>query len=495
MVTAGRQFGAWLVMALAWTPALVHAQPAPAGVGGAQTIAAIAYADAYTDHPQVAGVRNQRTLTLEAREWALRDDLPADRALAVIDALGPEAARRQQLDRFVFLGIAARLVIGPSAALQPDRLLVTETTARHALLLGWARALVDAAEPARLLRRSPQLAQAGAIQLLERAAELAPGLQAAQLALAAARVAASPADCGAHTALAAAARADLAQTVRLAAAESVIHWLKVQATALPATCVLVKERATRLDAPVQLRPPLAEPGPQSGPQPGQGAGRPSRTAPSADQGQRVFGAVFVVAAPFFRGWMDEPLVRNLALRTPLDEVALATTLASDRHGDRSLAVLNASLHNRRVGVFGHADLGWRAVLRAKGLAEADEGQQGRLKVTDLTPVEALVLGYAYAIANRPATAGASALARDASPEALFAHARGGLPMDSVLGQVIAPALQVDRETVPCQAASRAEALRVVVGKATRLPVAAAAALVSALQTVEAACPTPIEPQR
>lgn len=449
-------------------------------------VAALAYADAYADHPLVAEVRSQRTLTLANRELALRDELPADRALAVIDAVGTEAVRRQQLDRFVLIGIAGRLAVGLSGALHPDNVPLSQATARHALLLGWARTLADGDKPVQLLRRSTRLAEAGAVQLLERAAELAPASQAARLALATARVAAAPrADCTAWTALAEAARLQVAEPVRLAAAESALQWLKGQLSALPAACVLVTERSSRLDAALQLAPPVAE----------DAQSRGGRLPATAQGPERTFGAVFVLAAPLFKGWLDDPLVRNLALRTPLDETALAGALAADPTGDRSIAILNASLHNRRIGVFGHASLAWHALLRAKGLIDADEGQQGRLKISDLTPVEAAVLGYAYAIANRPASAAAQVSARDASPEALFAHARGNLPLGAVAGPLVMLGLQVDRETSPCQAATRAEALRVVAGK-SKLPAAALQQLVAALQTVELGCkeaPPPVAP--
>ncbi|MBM4345622.1 MAG: hypothetical protein FJ100_19800, partial [Deltaproteobacteria bacterium] len=234
----------------------------------------------------------------------------------------------------------------------------------------------------------------------------------------------------------------------------------------------------RASLPIQLPPPLAE-------EPG-----PARERPPPPDRAGDAQAALVVAAPFFRGYLSDPVVRALVGRTPLFEALLVEVLAADAQGDRTIAVLNAALHGRRTGAWNLADLAWRAVVRAQGLGEADPDQQQRLTVAELKPVQALALAYGLMIGQgaRP-THAHSRLAAQADVETLLAAAKGAMPIDAKLGTLVALGWLVDgdRGRDPCRAARRAEALRVTVAKAD-LPAAAAVAFIEGLRVVEAACP-------
>ena len=158
--------------------------------------------------------------------------------------------------------------------------------------------------------------------------------------------------------------------------------------------------------------------------------------------------------------------------------------------DTAVAALNASLHNRRIGVMTNADVAWWAVLRSLGLSEADKDQQNRLTVAELSGVQALTLGYGYALGGRNTELSrGTGLAKDTPPRELLEYARTRLPMDALLGPLMAQAhlIDLDRQTDRCKAARRAEALRAAIGHGS-LPDAAKQAMTEALVAVEKACP-------
>lgn len=431
---------------------------------------------AYREHPLVAQIRDQGLLQLHDRERLLRDELPADRALAALDSLGAAAMARHAVERYLLVGIAGRLAVGPSGSARIDNLLTTEASARHALLLGWARALRDAGQPAKLMVYSAKLQSAGAVQLLELASKKAPNWQVAVVAAALARAEADPrpGPCQHAKDLDKAMRFAGQEALRLDAAEGV-QTLALALVAPPeARCG--PELTVRLKKPLQLPPPKAEQLPAT------------QRAPAGDG--HVFGDAFATAAPVFRGWLSDPLVKKLALRTPLDDVALAETLKTSANGDAAVAALNASLHNRRIGVMTNADVAWWAVLRSLGLSDADKDQQNRLKLSDLSGVQALALGYGYALGGRNTELSrGTGLAKDAPPRELLEYARTRLPMDALLGPLMAQAHLVDleRQKDRCQAARRAEALAAAIAQGS-LPAAAKLAMTEALVAVQKACP-------
>lgn len=437
---------------------------------------------AYREHPLVADVRSQGLVRLEDRERMLRDELPADRALAAIDAVGPAALRRHAVERFLLIGITGRLTVGPSGSLRVENVRTAEASARHALLLGWARALVYAGEPARLLATSDRLQHAGAVQLLDLAAKKAPGWQVAVVAAALARAEAEQQLGPCHLAknLDKAMRFSGKEALRLDAAERVQSLVRGLVSGANARCG--PELTARVLAPIQLPPAKPD--------------APANTGRAPRSDGHLFGEAFAAAAPIFPGWLDQPLVKRLALRTPLDDVALAELIRQDKTGDAVVAALNASLHNRRIGVLANADVAWWAVLRSLGLSDADRDQQGRVKLSDLSAVQALALGYGYAIGNRNTELSRGpGLARDTPPKELLEYARSRLPMDALLGPLMAQAHAVDleRRSDPCKAARRAEALRAAIGHGA-LPAPAKQAMSDTLQSVEKACTAPAAPQ-
>ncbi len=445
--------------------------PEPAGL-----VAAWQPWRAYQEHPLVAQIRDQGLLQVHDRERLLRDDLPADRALAALDSLGGAAMTRHAVERYLLVGIAGRLAVGPSGSARIDNLQTSEASARHSLLLGWARALRDAGQPAKLLVHSDKLQSAGAVQLLELAAKKAPTWQVATVAAALARAEADPRPgaCQLAKNLDKAMRFSGQEALRLAAAERVQGLALALATAPAARCG--PELAQKVSKPIQLPPAKAEAAPKSG------------RAPAGDG--HVFGDAFATAAPVFRGWLSDPLVKKLAMRTPLDDVALAEAIKTSANGDTAVAALNASLHNRRIGVMTNADVAWWAVLRSLGLSEADKDQQNRLTVAELSGVQALTLGYGYALGGRNTELSrGTGLAKDTPPRELLEYARTRLPMDALLGPLMAQAhlIDLDRQTDRCKAARRAEALRAAIGHGS-LPDAAKQAMTEALVAVEKACP-------
>jgi hypothetical protein len=196
---------------------------------------------------------------------------------------------------------------------------------------------------------------------------------------------------------------------------------------------------------------------------------------------------FVVSAPVFRGWLQDPWVAQVVARAPLDDALADALFAADRTGDRLLAALNAAgLVQRRSGRE-LEDWLWRAVRRRHAVDAA-----APVNVAQLGGVEAVALAYAGALDHRGlATPAESDDAARALPARLFAHGRSLLPGDALLGPLLANGhlVDVERARSACGARQRVDALRFVIHKGA-LPTAARVALVQALDAVAAQCSTP-----
>jgi hypothetical protein len=440
--------------------------------------------EAYADHPLVAEVARVHFLTFETRDRLLQSATPSDRALAVVDAMGAGAAAND-MDRFVTQAIQAKAVIGPSGALKKSMLGLDVLDARAALALGWTRALVHAGDPAKLARTGNKIDDAGAIALLQRAVALAPDAQAPKVALALALAAAGDKDTKKHCKLAVdlltAARAGGKEPLRLATAE------KVATLAGPHAKACKGKELEAFQGAIQLPPPVAE-------APVEPVGRPTSGRPLASAPAHPFRDAFVVTAPVFRGWVQDQAVQKVLLPGGrLDEVQVAEALKLDPTGDRAIVLLNTSLLSMRVAQEDNADIAWWAIARGHGLQDAPDKQK-LLKVTDLTPAEAMVYGYARAAASLFAAGPADGTARLASPQELFAYGKGKLPANALVGPVmqLAHFIDLDRAVDPCKARTRADGLRFVVQK-SNLPAAAQAPLLQALDTVAADCPQAAAP--
>ncbi|MBI5607816.1 MAG: hypothetical protein HY902_02940 [Deltaproteobacteria bacterium] len=437
--------------------------------------------EAYAQHPLVAAARQGPGLPVAVSEALFSERLSADRALAAVDALAAEGLKTHEVDKVLLAVIAKQAGASRGPVDLPEQLAVAALAPKQALLLGWLRARLDAARPEALLRRGDQAGDAGALQLLEQAAAQEPGWQVAHVALQIARWVALPQqrNCAQLQKIVAAAREPGQLPLALPAAQAAIDLALRLDKATPLCPPEVRQDWAR---PLQLPPPAPEDYRPPGVRP---------PPPTTPRGHPELDAL-LLAAPVFRGWIAQPLVKSMVLRTPLLPAPLAASLDADATGDTALAAVNASLYNDRTPISDHVVVAWEALLLRRGLADADRERQDQIAVRDLVPVEAAVLGYARALAgpiSGPTDPGQPA--RLAPAEALFDRARGGLPAQAQLGPLWALALPIEplRARDACAAARRAEALRVVVQKSA-LPAEAQQALVSALQIVERACPPP-----
>lgn len=438
--------------------------------------------EAYLDLPVVAEVRAAGYLTMVTREKALSPRTPSDRALAIVDAVGAEEAARNGVDRFVLRGLQARLTLGPSGARGARDARVDEVDARQALVLGWARALAAGDDRTLLTRRGTRLDQAGAVQLLEIAVRRAPAEQAHHVALALARAAAEPSGrkaCAHALALHRAARQAGTQPIRQALAD------RLDALAAPLDRACKPKELEPFATPAQLpAPPPVDEEPEVVP-----ADRPRPRVVGLAGGAHPFGVAFVLTAPVFKGWMADPTVTKLAARSRLDEIMLEKVLETDPTGDLTIAVMNASVLMQRISLRDNADVAYMAIVRKKKLLDAPPERQKGLKITELTGPEAMALGYAYALTGRglqpPSSDG---LARSATPQQLWAHGKGLIPANAVLGPIMVHAHQIDleREADLCLPVKRVDALRFIVQR-SQLPELARPPLLHALDTVEAQC--------
>ncbi len=438
------------------------------------------YAEAYLEHPVVVEVRSAGYLTLVTRERALDRRIPSDKALAIIDAIGPEGVASNNVDPFVTQAIQARLTLGPSGALRKQDITVDNLDARQALVLGWVRTLASGSDAKVLTRRNKKLDKAGAIQLLEKAVALAPEHQAPKLALALAKATAGGTkkqQCGLGLGLLEAARAGGNESVQLDAAE------RVAALAAPFTAACKPKQLEPFAGPILLPAPVAETAIVDR------SGRPaSRPDGSPTPSLHALGVPFVVAAPFFRAYADKPQVARLIAFTRLDEIALEDVLKTDTTGDLALAVLNASVLMQRIGSDDNAAVAWAAILRRHGLINASADQQKSLRIDQLTPIEAVVLGYAQALAGKGLKPIQGASAFTAMPADLFAFGRPKLPAASLLGPVVAQAhlIDLERQSNLGMPLPRIEGLRSTLQKST-LPVGAKEQLERVLGLAESQC--------
>ncbi len=482
----GGGFASWITVSCLLAAPLVQVEvsqaadrlPASTRDGGLLTTR-LQLHEAYLDMPLVEEVRAAGFLTVVQREKVLDKRLPADRALAVIDAIGAEGVRQNAVDRFITLGLQARLTLGPSGALKKNDVGVADLDARQALVLGWVRALSAGGEVAVLTRRGKSLEQAGALQLLEQAVKQGPEQQAACVALAVAQAAAdgnSKKACERAVAMQKAARNGGQASIRLAAAERVV----ALAETLQKVCK--PNEIAAFQCPVQLQPPLPEP-----PLTQAVVRSPASTGLRASA--HPYGLAFVVTAPVFGGWQQDPTVAKLMARTRLDELMFEDVLKRDTTGDVAVAVLNASALMQRISLEDNAEVTWLAIVRRHNLIDSPVAKQKALKLSQLTGPEAMALGYAYALNGqglKPPVPGDAALT--ATPQALLAQARSLVPATAVLGPVMGHAnlVDLDRATDLCAAMKRVDALRFVINKGT-LPEVARKALLQALATVEAQC--------
>ncbi len=186
-----------------------------------------------------------------------------------------------------------------------------------------------------------------------------------------------------------------------------------------------------------------------------------------------------------------PLIRELIRRKRLDEPALQKLWNSDKVGDKTLAALNATLWSRRLPPSMIPDVAFKVVLSRHNLLGAKKAKIEALRTSQLTPIEAVVLGYARALAGwglERTELPDDAPALKALPRQLFRRARGQLPVSSVLGRVVGQLHTVDlqRQADLCRAAKRADGVAFVVGK-SQLPKAAARVIADATDTVKAQC--------
>ncbi len=440
----------------------------------------------YSSHPTVTKVRQAGYMTAVTRALTLSNGLPLDRALAVVSAMSNSKARKFKVAQGIARALRARHSIGPSGAMLGKAIPATKLSAREALLLGWARAREARGNRTKMAVRSPSISGAGPLQLLAQAAAAAPQEQAPQLALALAQASVAPTRgkraCAAYGAVQKAARDGRKATVLLSIAEGAT----ASAAKLGTRCSKKARKAFK--TPIQLAPPPAEVRKViSRP------GRPTRPGRPSSVGREGQGIAFSVLAPIFKGYLNVPLVAQLARRVRLDAVMLWQLLKTDPTGDVTLAALNASVLMRRLAPDDTFEVALEAVLRVRGQLGASKAQVAAIKVSQLSGPQAMTLAYARALQGRgrgkPELPGDPAILR-ASPRQLFAHARQRVPANAALGPILFLSHKVDlqRAASPCAAQKRAEATGFVLQKST-LPSASKAALIAAMTAVRSQCRT------
>jgi hypothetical protein len=437
---------------------------------------------AYAEHPLVGAVAARGYLTVVERERVLSERFPADRAWAVLDAAGQQGVRRHDVDGAMVRALRGKHTVGPSGAGLKQTVPATTLTAREAFALGWLRRLRHHGDSAALAATAGSIRGAGARQLLAHAVGRAPGVQAYRVALADVDVTLArsrSATCDALRAFDREARAAGDEAVRVGAIDALRATRKRQL----GRCDHALRR--QWGRPISLPAPRPEASAtRAGPDTTR-RGRRDATRPASDDGPVVF------AAPFFKGYLDRKLVRELAARRQLHADWLAPALTRDSSGDEAIAALNAALLGGRSTAEALAGVAWQAVLRRY---EVGADAAASVRVDQLGAVEAATLAYARAAAGMDGPPGpqqpASAPAITAGPDTLFARARGKLPTRGHLAPVLEQLWLVerDRRVEACLGAKRAEALAFVVGRG-QLPEAAARALGEALSTVQAACPS------
>lgn len=443
------------------------------------------FASAYSDLEPVQAVRQASGLPILHRERALSRGMPFDRALAIIDAIGAENARRLGLADALVGALRARHSIGPSGALLGKPISATTLTPREAMLLGWLRAMEAGGDAKALAKRGESIREAGALQLLQRAATVEPKRQAAALAyaLAASAGATRKGQCDAWQAVQRATRQGGDEAVRVqaanAAAASVSSFGKRCSKKIRGTYAA----AIRLPAAkAEVDAPTSSHG-------GRGPGRPPRPSRGGDAFQR--GIAWTIMAPVYQGYMGDKAIAALVQRERLDEVKLEQILARDPTGDLAIAALNASILSRRVDFDDNLEIAWLAVVRRHRMLDATPAQRRALPLTSLTGPEAMALAYGKCIAGEgdlPAPSSAATTAHDATPEQLFAFAATRVPGNAALGPLMQAAHKVDQARAggAC-AASSALATASSHAARSRLPAAALQALDAKFGEVRGAC--------
>lgn len=442
------------------------------------------FASAYSDLEPVQAVRQASGLPILHRERALSRGMPFDRALAIIDAIGAENARRLGLADALVGALRARHSIGPSGALLGKPISATALTPREAMLLGWLRAMEAGADAKALAKRGESIREAGALQLLQRAATLEPKRQAAALAYALAASVGAPrkGQCDAWQAVQRAAREGGDEAVRVQVANAATATVssfgkrcskKIRDTY--ASAIRLPEAKAEVDAPT-LRG-------------GRGPSRPPRPSRGGDAFQR--GIAWTIMAPVHQGYMSDKAIAALVQRERLDEVKLEQILARDPTGDLAIAALNASILSRRVDFDDNLEIAWLAVVRRHRMLDATPAQRRALPLTSLTGPEAMALAYGKCIAGEgalPAPSTAATTAHDATPEQLFAFAATRVPGNAALGPLMQAAHKVDqaRASGAC-AASSALAIASSHAARSRLSAGALQALDAKFGEVRGAC--------
>lgn len=461
-----------------WSGSVVAAEPSVPTVG---------LADVWGDHPVVAQTRAAGLWDEPALRWLAEPGMPLDRVWALAEVLPASQVQKQRLAGWLTGRLLALHAVGPSGALRPADIRVTELSAEQALALGWLR-LLDQDRggplPAGVANRSgnPRVLDASPLDLLLRGAQAAPHQQAAHVAaaLVTALVSAQQprtARCSALQALAAEAAQPRSAALPRAAVERVVRWVQRHGRDCPP-----------MPAAVPADWPAPAPWPTPSPEPA--AQRPPPAERTATGTVHPFGQAFALTAPFFKAWVQDAAVQGVLQRRRLWASTLAEALAADATGDRAVVLLNAALHLSSLSVWDGTGLVWEA-LRLRHAEWPSQLSNAHLPVDTLPPGEALALGYARAVAAdwlRPAPAKlslATARAQD-----LLDHARRVAALDSIwapwLWQLLA--LDMQRERDPCAAAARASTLAEVLAKSEKMPEAAKASLALALRTLAGRCP-------
>jgi hypothetical protein len=453
----------------------------------------------YATQPVVAEVRRAQLWDDATLRLIQHPTMPLDRVLAVADALEPAAVRRHRLAIVVTAQLASYHAVGASGALKARDIRVADLAAGEALALGWLHLLAldnghlapqagnRGGSGARLIHASP-------LDLLHHAAASAPNDQTPQVALAlalwltrtrqtptakataAARAAADPQRCGLAAALARVAN----EPCSISLPKAVAYRVAELARSGGAGC----SGADGWPLPTEWPAPAPEPTEVVA------TGRPPPVATGPSGQPHRFGEAFVLTAPFFRGWLQDPAVRAVATRRRLLQSELLAVLAADPTGDRTVVVLNAALHLAAISGWDLDSQMWAAIT----VRHPQPAGTPPLTTSQLTAAEALALGYARGLAGAwqqaPQPAGG---ARTALPQELLDAARSGASMDALLAPLLWQLLAVDRERTndPCRAADRAEALSVALQRGQRLPPAAQTVVQQALTTVQQSCSRPV----
>ncbi|GEM_PF-2820033 len=467
--------GAWAGPLLIGLFAMMMTGPAAAQPAKAKLF------EGYASHPTVAKVRATGYLTILSREKALSRRIPADRALAIVDAVGKAGATKYRVADGLVRAYRARHTLGPSGAMLNKRIGADKLGARESLALGWVRVLEGNKKA--LTRTGTTIRNAGGLQLLRQAVAKEPAVQAHHLALALGGASIAPKRgkkaCKAWVAVQKAARDGRKQAVPVAMAERAVK----SVAKLGKACPKKKRRAFKKN--ISLPPPVAEKMPASS--------NKDYSSPMVKDVYRK-GVAFSVSAPIFKGYMNKPKVRDLIRSKRLGELYLYMLMKADKTGDTAIAAVNAALWSRRLDPTRIADVTWRTILMLHDRKVTRKADDKGLLTSKLTPVQATVLGYARAIAGwgleRQEQPG-NAPALLALPRQLFKHAHGKLPMNAKLGRIVPQLHTIDlqRQASLCMAAKRADSLAFAVAK-SQLPKAADRVLRDATDMVKSQCFAP-----